>query len=78
MKIKLHARLNAYSKISNIEATLPAVTDADAGSVLGVDKSGNYTLFAATSPADIDTLFKSKSHSVTASARTAIDNLFKE
>lgn len=60
MDIKLRARLSAYSKIESINgltSNTPVPDATAAGSVLGVNNSGNYTLFPTVSHAEIDTLF---------------------
>lgn len=77
MNIKLHARLSAYSKIDSLNSPIPNPSNEDSGSVLGVDEFGKYTLFSATTPADIDTLFDRRSKTSTPS-RNIIDNMFKE
>lgn len=60
MDIKLRARLSAYSKIESINgltSNTPVPDATAAGSVLGVNNSGNYTLFPTVSHAEIDNLF---------------------
>lgn len=60
MDIKLRARLSAYSKIESINgltSNTPVPDATAAGSVLGVNNSGNYTLFPTVSTAEIDNLF---------------------
>ncbi len=60
MDIKLRARLSAYSKIESIgglNSNTPVPDATAAGSVLGVNKTGSYTLFPTVSQAEIDNLF---------------------
>lgn len=60
MDIKLRARLSAYSKIeslSGLNSNTPVPDATAAGSVLGVNNSGNYTLFPTVSESEIDKLF---------------------
>lgn len=60
MDIKLRARLSAYSKIESINgltSNTPVPDATAAGSVIGVNNSGNYTLFPTVSRAEIDNLF---------------------
>lgn len=61
MDIKLRARLSAYSKIdpttSGGATSLPTPTPEDVGDVVGVDASGQYTLFPRVSKEQIDSLF---------------------
>lgn len=60
MDIKLRARLSAYSKIESINgltSNTPVPDATAAGSVIGVNNSGSYTLFPTVSVAEIDNLF---------------------
>lgn len=60
MDIKLRARLSAYSKIesiSGLNSNTPVPDATAAGSVLGVNNSGKYTLFPTVSHSAIDGLF---------------------
>ena len=60
MDIKLRARLSAYSKIesiSGLNSNTPVPDATAAGSVLGVNKTGNYTLFPTVTESEIDSLF---------------------
>lgn len=60
MDIKLRAKLSAYSKIESINdlsSNTPVPDALAAGSVLGVNNTGNYTLFPKVSNEDIDELF---------------------
>ena len=61
MDIKLRARLSAYSKVNSVgdgSCNLPNPSEADAGTVLGVNEYGNYSLFPKTSDTQIDDLFE--------------------
>lgn len=61
MDIKLRARLSAYTKIESVTTGLNTnIPDPDAsaaGHVLGVNNSGQYTLFPRVEETDVDTLF---------------------
>lgn len=61
MDIKLRARLSAYSKIdpstADVSTCLPTPTPENAGDVVGVNTSGQYTLFPRVSKEQIDSLF---------------------
>lgn len=62
MDIKLRARLSAYSKIESINGSnsgmsLPLPDDSAAGSVLGVNSNGSYTLFQRVPEQEIQSLF---------------------
>lgn len=64
--MKLRARLRAYSKLSTKEITgLPTVTEADAGSFIGVDASGNYTVFKNATEEDIESMFSDSTNEKT-------------
>ena len=54
MKIKLRARLKAYSKFPGF----PTPSVDDAGSVIGVDSQGKYTLLPGATNEDIDNVFE--------------------
>ena len=80
MDIKLRARLSAYSKIESISGlnSITPVPDATAaGSVLGVNNTGNYTLFPTVSTAEIDNLFGDVGTDDIVT-KEEIDTLFKE
>ena len=82
MDIKLRARLSAYSKIESISglgnsSSLPKPTVTDSGQVLGVNSSGNYTLFPSIQKEDIDTLFADLVEEETVT-KEEIDELFPE
>ena len=80
MDIKLRARLSAYSKVESIcglNSNIPAPDATAAGNVLGVNNSGNYTLFPTVSTPEIDTLF-SDVRTITTVTNEEIDTLFHE
>ena len=77
MKIKLHAKLAAYSKVRSIESTLPSPTSSDAGKLLGINKAGEYALISDVADSAIDTLFN-ESNTVMQKRNATIDSLFKE
>ena len=76
MKIKLKARLSAYSKVRSIESMMPSPTLEDAGKLLGVSESGEYVLISDVANNKISELFED----VTTSSHknSLIDDLFKE
>ncbi len=60
MNIKLRARLTAYSKIETATDTQPSIPDAtpeSSGGILGVNSSGDYTIYPSVTKDDIDSLF---------------------
>ena len=80
MDIKLRARLSAYSKvesISGLNSNIPAPDVTAAGNVLGVNNSGNYTLFPSVSTPEIDNLFSDVGTNTTVT-KEEIDTLFHE
>lgn len=80
MDIKLRARLSAYSKvesISGLNSNIPSPDVTAAGNVLGVNNSGNYTLFPTVSTPEIDNLF-SDVRMITTVTNEEIDTLFQE
>lgn len=76
MKIKLQARLSAYSKVRSIESMMPSPSLEDAGKLLGVSESGEYVLISDVSDNKITELFEDNK-SVTYK-NSLIDDLFKE
>ena len=78
MNIKLRARLKAYGKLDISQDYLPHTSADDAGKFLGVDKAGNYTLFANASEHNIDTLFTNDPEDpiVTDGKKSFIDSMF--
>ena len=80
MDIKLSARLKAYGKLqinSEVNNSLPIASPKDAGSFLGVDAEGNYTLFKNASENTIDDLFNNSSDTeVDDSSKSLIDSMF--
>lgn len=80
MDIKLRARLSAYSKvesISGLNSNIPSPDVTAAGNVLGVNNSGNYTLFPTVSTPEIDNLFSDVGTNTTVT-KEEIDTLFYE
>ena len=80
MDIKLRARLSAYSKIesiSGLNSNTPVPDATSAGSVLGVNNSGMYTLFPTVKQEDIDELFTDVIPDEVVS-KEDIDTLFEE
>lgn len=80
MDIKLRARLSAYSKInsiSDVNSNIPLPEASDAGNVLGVGDTGNYTLFPPITEGDIDILFTNQDENDTVT-KEEIDTLFPE
>ena len=80
MDIKIRARLSAYSRISSVEGlktNIPDPTASDAGHVLGVGDTGNYTLFPSVTTTDIDSLFQNEELDETVK-KDEIDSLFPE
>lgn len=80
MDIKLRARLSAYSKIesiSGLNSNTPVPDATSAGSVLGVNNSGMYTLFPTVKQEDIDGLFTDVIPDEVVS-KEDIDTLFEE
>lgn len=60
MDIKLRARLSAYSKIESVAQSssgTPIPDSSNAGSLVGVSKDGEYTLYSTVSKHEIDSLF---------------------
>lgn len=78
MNIKLHAKLAAYSKISDIktEMGLPEPTPSDIGGFVGVGVDGKYTIFKNVSRSRIDELFTEEGIDVNATNKALIDSLF--
>ena len=80
MDIKLRARLSAYSKIesiSGLNSNTPVPDATAAGSVLGVNNTGNYTLFPTVTEAEIDKLFGDVGQDEVVT-KEEIDTLFPE
>lgn len=78
MNIKLHAKLAAYSKISEIknEMELPEPTFSDIGGFVGVGVDGKYTIFKNVSQSRIDELFTEEGIEVNTTNKALIDSLF--
>lgn len=60
MDIKLRARLSAYSRIESITQVsnnTPTPDVNSAGSLVGVNKDGEYTLYKTVGKEEIDSLF---------------------
>ena len=60
MNIKLHAKLAAYTKVTNVNQ-FPEPTDADIGGFVGVGTDKQYTIFKNVSENKIDELFGEQS-----------------
>ena len=71
MKIKLHAKLAAYSKFKDPGSVFPTPTLEDSGKLLGVDDQGQYKFMADATEQQINELFDSTKIS-------RIDALFME
>lgn len=56
MDIKIKAKLNAYSKIDNLN-NLPTPTEEDKNSLLGLDNNGKYIFYKSVTKEYIDYLF---------------------
>lgn len=83
MDIKLRARLSAYSKVATVSdnnsSSNPSIPFPDviaAGSVLGVNDNGKYTLYPKINTNDIDTLFTTLDEPDTVD-KVDIDGLFE-
>lgn len=76
MTINLHAKLAAYSKVTNINQ-LPEPTLDDAGGFLGVGIDGEYTIFKNVDEQKIDEMFTENSNQVNAPNKSLIDSLFQ-
>ena len=76
MKIKLSARLSAYSRIQPTECLIPAITEEDSGKLLGVNAQGNYALVSDVADNKIDDLFDTSTTAT--SSNDLIDRLFAE
>ena len=78
MDIKLRARLSAYSKVESIQTgvTKPDPELAHAGKILGVNTSGNYTLFDSVDKQKINSLFADSTPAATTITKDEIDGLF--
>lgn len=58
MEMKIRARLSAYSKVDSMSGLgVPAATEENAGAVLAVDATGNYSLVSSVSSSQVDDLF---------------------
>lgn len=74
MKIKLHTKLAAYSRVASIDSKVPTPTSADAGKLLGVNASGQYEFISDVDNSQIDNLFDAEDLK---SSSSFIDSLFK-
>ena len=80
MDIKIRARLSAYSKIASVDGvstSLPMVGVEDAGAVLGVSETGNYTIFPTVKNEKVDELFLGMDTERTVE-KSEIDTLFQD
>lgn len=76
MNIKLHAKLAAYTKVTNVNQ-LPETTENDIGGFVGVGTDGQYTIFKNVNESRIDELFTANNTSETpAPNKSLIDSLF--
>lgn len=75
MNIKLHAKLAAYTKVTNVNQ-FPEPTSSDIGGFVGVGTDGQYTIFKNVSENKIDDLFEGEEIEVTSNNKSLIDSLF--
>lgn len=76
-KIKLQARLSAYSKVKSTEPILPNPTLADAGKFVGVGNNGTYTLFENATEDQIDDIVNNNLDTVIpTNNKSFIDSMF--
>lgn len=76
MNIKLHAKLAAYSKVTNVNQ-FPEPTESDIGGFVGVGTDGQYTIFKNVTETKIDEMFEENSETdVVATNKSLIDSLF--